>query len=99
MSSPTFAKLVEPIQKPLMAITEVKDKNRGHKQFNHLSTVAEGVPAFGWIAVVSWRRKIYDVKWNKETALLSHFSGCRNLPLHLMSRKWVTLLSSTQTEL
>jgi adenylyl cyclase-associated protein len=53
MSSPTFAKLVEPIQKPLMAITEVKDKNRGHKQFNHLSTVAEGVPAFGWIAVVS----------------------------------------------
>ncbi|CAO3663185.1 unnamed protein product [Umbelopsis ramanniana] len=51
MSSPTFAKLVEPIQKPLMAITEVKDKNRGHKQFNHLSTVAEGVPAFGWIAV------------------------------------------------
>lgn len=53
MSSPSFAKLVEPTQKALMAITDIKDKHRGHKQFNHLSTVAEGVPAFGWIAVVS----------------------------------------------
>jgi hypothetical protein len=96
MSSPTFAKLVEPIQKPLMAITEVKDKNRGHKQFNHLSTVAEGVPAFGWIAVVSWKEKIHLCEME---ALLSDFYGCRNPHLHLMSRKWVTLLSSIQTGL
>ncbi|KAG2182162.1 hypothetical protein INT43_007089 [Umbelopsis isabellina] len=51
MSSPTFAKLVEPTQKALVAITDIKDKNRGHQQFNHLSAVAEGIPAFGWIAV------------------------------------------------
>jgi adenylyl cyclase-associated protein len=58
MSSPTFAKLVEPTQKALMAITDIKDKNRGHQQFNHLSTVAEGIPAFGWIAVVRLRNLV-----------------------------------------
>jgi adenylyl cyclase-associated protein len=53
MSSPTFAKLVTPIQQALSSIVEIKDKNRGDPLFNHLSTVAEAIPALGWFTFVS----------------------------------------------
>jgi hypothetical protein len=36
----------------LTAVGELKDANRRSPQFNHLSTVAEGIPAAGWVAVV-----------------------------------------------
>ncbi|KAI8364889.1 adenylate cyclase associated N terminal-domain-containing protein [Choanephora cucurbitarum] len=48
MTSPTFMKLLEPIQKSLGSIMEIKDANRPDPLFNHLSTVAEGIPALGW---------------------------------------------------
>ncbi|PWN47477.1 hypothetical protein IE53DRAFT_321156 [Violaceomyces palustris] len=52
ISTPAFAGLIKPLQASLMAVTEIRDKNRGDKQyFNHLSTVSEGIPAAGWIAV------------------------------------------------
>lgn len=45
-------KLLEPIQTALGEASNVKDKNRADKQlFNHLSAVAEGLPALGWVAV------------------------------------------------
>ncbi|KAI8990309.1 adenylate cyclase associated N terminal-domain-containing protein [Pilobolus umbonatus] len=48
MSSGTFMKLLEPIQTALSGIIEIKDKNRPSPFFNHLSVVAEGIPALGW---------------------------------------------------
>ncbi|KAI8077299.1 adenylate cyclase associated N terminal-domain-containing protein [Gilbertella persicaria] len=48
MTSPTFMKILEPIQKSLGSIIEIKDANRPSPMFNHLSTVAEGIPALGW---------------------------------------------------
>lgn len=37
-----------------MAVTEFREKNRAERVlFNHLSAVSEGIPAAGWIAVVS----------------------------------------------
>ena len=37
-----------------MAAVEVKDKNRGaSKELNFLSTVAEGMPALGWLTLDS----------------------------------------------
>ncbi|KAI7903386.1 adenylate cyclase associated N terminal-domain-containing protein [Cokeromyces recurvatus] len=48
MTSPTFMKLLEPIQKALAAIIEIKDSNRPNPLFNSLSAVAEGIPALGW---------------------------------------------------
>lgn len=51
-SSPVFAKLLKPLQEPLMAVSEIREKNRGEKVlFNHLSAVSEGIPAVGWVAV------------------------------------------------
>jgi adenylyl cyclase-associated protein len=45
-------KLLEPLQKALGDATETKDQNRADRQlFNHLSAVAEGLPAVGWVAV------------------------------------------------
>ncbi|KDN44681.1 hypothetical protein K437DRAFT_256912 [Tilletiaria anomala UBC 951] len=52
LQSPTFAKIVEPLQKALMAVTEIREKNRAQKKiFNHLSAVSEGIPAAGWVAI------------------------------------------------
>lgn len=49
LTDPAFAALLEPINKHIAAITELKDKNRRLPLFNHLNTVAEGAPVLGWI--------------------------------------------------
>ena len=47
-----FLKLIEPIQKALGDVNDIKEKNRSdRKLFNHLSAVAEGLPALGWVTV------------------------------------------------
>ncbi|CDW94625.1 hypothetical protein [Sporisorium scitamineum] len=51
-TSPVFADLLKPLQAALTQVIETRDKNRGDKlHFNHLSTVSEGIPAVGWVAV------------------------------------------------
>lgn len=51
-ASPVFADLLKPLQAALTEVIEMRDENRGDKQlFNHLSTVSEGIPALGWVAV------------------------------------------------
>lgn len=53
-SSPVFAKLLKPLQEELIKVGELREKNRAEKVlFNHLSAVSEGIPAVGWVAVVS----------------------------------------------
>lgn len=44
--------LLAPMVTHLTAVGEIKDANRRSPQFNHLSTVSEGIPAAGWVAVV-----------------------------------------------
>ncbi|KAI9318919.1 adenylate cyclase associated N terminal-domain-containing protein [Dichotomocladium elegans] len=51
MTSAIFMKLLEPIQKALSGVVSLKDQNRGHPLFNHISAVAEGIPALGWFTV------------------------------------------------
>ena len=46
-------KLLAPSVGIIGEITALRDKNRTSKQFNHLSAISEGVPAFGWVVVVS----------------------------------------------
>eukprot|EP00116_Pleurobrachia_bachei_P009570 sb/3469832/ len=43
--------VIKPLNDAISAIGEFRDKNRGSKQFNHLSAVSEAVPAFGWVCV------------------------------------------------
>ncbi|SAM71154.1 probable adenylyl-cyclase-associated protein CAP [Ustilago bromivora] len=51
-ASPVFVDLLKPLQAALTEVIEMRDENRGDKQlFNHLSTVSEGIPALGWVAV------------------------------------------------
>lgn len=52
-SDGAFVSLITPTQSALMAAIEVKEKNRGSKQSNHLATVAEGLPALGWVTLDS----------------------------------------------
>lgn len=61
MSSSTFMKLLEPIQKSLSGIVEIKEKNRPNPFFNHLSAVAEGIPALGWFTTVSINIDIFTI--------------------------------------
>jgi len=47
----TIESLLTPSVKLIGEITAIRDKSRTSKQFNHLSTISEGVPAFGWVVV------------------------------------------------
>ena len=50
-SPEVLAKLLEPTSKIVSQIIEIRDSNRPDKQFNWLSAISEGVPAFGWVSV------------------------------------------------
>lgn len=45
--------LLGPMVTHLTAVSDIKDANRRSPQFNHLSAVSEGIPAAGWVALVS----------------------------------------------
>lgn len=53
LTSDVFRQLLEPTQKELMKVIEVRDKNRASPFVNHLTAVADGIPALGWVAIVS----------------------------------------------
>ncbi|KAK9767971.1 suppressor of rasval19 [Basidiobolus ranarum] len=46
-----YAELLKPTQMGLERITDIREKNRASPFYNHLSTVGEGIPALGWVAV------------------------------------------------
>ncbi|KAJ3362895.1 F-actin-capping protein subunit alpha [Kappamyces sp. JEL0680] len=43
--------LIKPLQGEIMHVTSIKEKNRPSPFFSHLSMVADGVPALGWVVV------------------------------------------------
>ncbi|GME86715.1 unnamed protein product [Ambrosiozyma monospora] len=49
LTDKAFQEAITPINKEIMAIGDLKDKNRPSKFYNNLNTVAEGSPALGWI--------------------------------------------------
>jgi adenylyl cyclase-associated protein len=51
MSDPAYMELLKPLQEEIAAVNEIRDKNRGKAQFNHLSAVAEGIPVIAWITI------------------------------------------------
>lgn len=53
-ASPDYATLLRPTQSALMAVVDVKEKNRPSKEINQLSTISEGIPALGWVTLVSF---------------------------------------------
>ncbi|XP_060640598.2 adenylyl cyclase-associated protein 1 [Anolis sagrei] len=46
-----FSSLLKPISDQIQVVQNFRDKNRGSKLFNHLSTVGESIPALGWVAM------------------------------------------------
>ncbi|ODV87939.1 hypothetical protein CANARDRAFT_26116 [[Candida] arabinofermentans NRRL YB-2248] len=62
LSDPAFQEAIQPINEIIMKIVEIKDKNRSSKFFNNLNTVAEGIPALGWICVSTPVSYIPDFK-------------------------------------
>eukprot|EP00842_Homolaphlyctis_polyrhiza_P000586 jgi/Hompol1/1528/HPOL_004974-RA len=47
----TVQEIIKPLQQAIAKVTEIKEKNRQSPLFNHLSTVADGIPALGWVVV------------------------------------------------
>lgn len=47
-----FSTLLKPISEQIQMVQNLREKNRGSKQFNHLSAVSESIPALGWVAMV-----------------------------------------------
>lgn len=50
-SSSEYLDFLKPLQTVLGDVASIKDKNRPSPLFNHLSAVAEGISALGWVAV------------------------------------------------
>ncbi|XP_018420024.1 PREDICTED: adenylyl cyclase-associated protein 1 [Nanorana parkeri] len=46
-----LAALLTPLSRQIQSVQDFREKNRGSKQFNHLSAVSESVPALGWVAM------------------------------------------------
>ncbi|OXB77778.1 UNVERIFIED_CONTAM: hypothetical protein H355_000533 [Colinus virginianus] len=46
-----FSTLLKPISEQIQVVQNLREKNRGSKQFNHLSAVSESIPALGWVAM------------------------------------------------
>ncbi|KAK3815584.1 MAG: adenylate cyclase associated N terminal-domain-containing protein [Linnemannia elongata] len=51
LTSDVFRQLLEPIQRKVMKVIEVRDKNCISPFINHLTAVADGIPALGWVAI------------------------------------------------
>ncbi|GAA6063287.1 hypothetical protein JCM10212_004669 [Sporobolomyces blumeae] len=49
VASPQYPTLIGPTQQALMAVIDMKEKNRGSKELNQLTVVSEGIPALGWV--------------------------------------------------
>lgn len=52
-SAPEYQELIAPTQSALLAVIDVKEKNRASKENNQLTVVSEGIPALGWVTLVS----------------------------------------------
>ncbi|GAA6012492.1 hypothetical protein JCM11491_004349 [Sporobolomyces phaffii] len=50
-SSPKYSTIIGPTQSALMAVIDMKEKNRGSKDMNQLTVVSEGIPALGWVTL------------------------------------------------
>ncbi|XP_062609365.1 adenylyl cyclase-associated protein 1-like isoform X2 [Saccostrea cucullata] len=50
-SEPVMEKLFDPVKKNIEEAVTFKDNNRPSKQFNHLSAIAESLPALCWVRV------------------------------------------------
>ncbi|XP_033013623.1 adenylyl cyclase-associated protein 1 [Lacerta agilis] len=46
-----FSSVLKPISEKIQVVQNFREKNRGSKLFNHLSTVSESIPALGWVAM------------------------------------------------
>lgn len=51
-SDPQYQALIGPTQTALLAVIDVKEKNRASKESNQLTVVSEGIPALGWVTLV-----------------------------------------------
>ncbi|GAA5860528.1 hypothetical protein JCM3774_006198 [Rhodotorula dairenensis] len=52
-SAPEYQELIGPTQTALLAVIDVKEKNRAAKESNQLTVVSEGIPALGWVTLDS----------------------------------------------
>ncbi|OLL21670.1 Adenylyl cyclase-associated protein [Neolecta irregularis DAH-3] len=51
MADPFFTELIKPIQGAMVATIQYREKHRASTLYDHLSTVGEGIPALGWVAM------------------------------------------------
>lgn len=50
-SDEVFGKLLADTSAAVAKVIEIRDSNRGNAQWNHLSTLSEAAPFFGWVQV------------------------------------------------
>ena len=80
---------------------DIREKNRKHEQFNHLSAVSEGIAALGWIAVsptpAPYVKEMTDSAQFYTNKILVAFKDKPEQAHHPnWARSWITFLQSLQ---
>jgi adenylyl cyclase-associated protein len=50
-TSPVYMELLQPLQEQIMAVSEIRDANRGSPFFNQLSAVSESIGMLAWVTM------------------------------------------------
>jgi adenylyl cyclase-associated protein len=51
MDSPVLMQLLKPLQESITAVSDIRDANRSHAQFNQLSAVSESISVLAWVTM------------------------------------------------
>lgn len=62
MGSPEYMELLKPLSEKISAVVEFREANRSCSASNHLATIAEGVPALGWVSSPAPADYVQDFK-------------------------------------
>jgi hypothetical protein len=94
-------KAFEPTAKLIEQIISIRDKNRASKQFNHLSTLSEGITALAWVTIVSLNTFFFIFMGKKSFSILKEnlhfFPPLLPSPFLLLSQNLNHLVSYSWT--
>lgn len=88
-----YMDLLKPLSEKIAAVVEVRESNRTSTATNQLATIAEGVPALGWVSTTAPADYVQDFKDSAQ------FYGNRALKDNKDSGEWVKNFLSYLNEL
>ncbi|KPM02181.1 adenylyl cyclase-associated protein 1-like protein, partial [Sarcoptes scabiei] len=93
--------LLKPISQLITQIQDIREKNRKHEHFNHLSAIAEGIAAIGWVTVsptpAPYVKEMNDSAQFYTNKVLMAFKDNPTMVHHIdWAKAWISFLTELQ---